>query len=437
MLLTALSLSLRLGEKDLHTYLDDTLALVAEKEPNIQALLPEQNRRERLHQTADELYAKYPEPDSRPPLFGVLFGVKDLFNVDGLPTQAGSKLPPEAFSGDEAEVVTQLKRLGAIVLGKTVSTEFAYFSPGPTRNPVNLSHTPGGSSSGSAAAVAAGYCPFALGTQTIASIIRPASYCGVYGFKPSYGLFSTKGVFPFSQTADHVGFIADSLSTLSVLLGSLECLPIATRIPPEPRIGCVRGEYLGQTGEQGRASYQDTIRKLTNRGFSIMECDPFPDIEMINLSHRRMIAAEFYHNHRHLHARYGHLYSQHSLDLYRIGQEVSQNELNELRKQTLELRIKLSNILELNALTAFLTPSTTGPAPLGLQSTGSPLLSLPWTNAGLPSISIPCGFTADALPMGVQVVGAFRDDLVLLDLAAKLEEALDQPDSYSSIHTEG
>jgi Asp-tRNA(Asn)/Glu-tRNA(Gln) amidotransferase A subunit family amidase len=227
MLLTALSLSLRSGEKDLHTYLDDILALVAEKEPNIQALLPEQNRRERLHQTADELYAKYPEPDSRPPLFGVLFGVKDLFNVDGLPTQAGSKLPPEAFSGEEAEVVTQLKRLGAIVLGKTVSTEFAYFSPGPTRNPVNLSHTPGGSSSGSAAAVAAGYCPFALGTQTIASIIRPASYCGVYGFKPSYGLFSTKGVFPFSQTADHVGFIADSLSTLSVLLGSLECLPIA------------------------------------------------------------------------------------------------------------------------------------------------------------------------------------------------------------------
>jgi len=427
MFLSALSQSLRSGEKDLHTYIDDTLALVAEKEPSIQALLPEQNRKERLHQAADELYAKYPEPGSRPPLFGVLFGVKDLFNVDGLPTQAGSKLPSEAFSGAEAEVVTQLKRLGAIVLGKTVSTEFAYFSPGPTRNPVNLSHTPGGSSSGSAAAVAAGYCPFALGTQTIASIIRPASYCGVYGFKPSFGLLSTKGVFPFSQTADHVGFIADSLSTLSFLFRSLECLPIPTRMPPEPGIGCVRGEYLWQVGELERRSWETFINKLKLSGFNLIELDPFGNIEKLNNSHRRMIAFEFAQNHKELFAQYEKLYSPHSKELIQLGLNVTDEELNSLKTEALSLRARLNDLMVENGIDLFLTPSTTTPAPKGLESTGSPLMSLPWTNAGLPSLTIPEGVSSEGLPLGLQLVGAFHNDHALLKAALQIETIMHSP----------
>ncbi len=422
--LSALSQSLRSGEKDLHSYIDDTLALVAQKEQTLQALLPEPDRYDRLHRAANDLYEKYPETKNRPPLFGVLFGVKDLFNVDGLPTQAGSKLPPEAFRGVEAEVVTQLKRLGAIVLGKTVSTEFAYFSPGPTRNPINPYHTPGGSSSGSAAAVAAGYCPFALGTQTIASIIRPASYCGIYGYKPSYGLLSTTGVFPFSQTADHVGIIADSLSTLSFLFRSLECLPIPTRMPPEPGIGCVRGEYLRQTGEYERKSWEASIIKLKKKGFHLFELDPFGDIEKINTFHRRLIAAEFALNHKELFEKYGMLYSLHSQELIQLGLEVTPEELITLKTEALCLRSRLSNLMIEKGIDLFITPSTTTPAPRGLKSTGSPLMSLPWTNAGLPSLTIPDGISSDGLPLGLQLVGSFNGDHGLLETAFQIESSL-------------
>jgi Asp-tRNA(Asn)/Glu-tRNA(Gln) amidotransferase A subunit family amidase len=193
--LRQLAEQLRSGELDIITYINEANDWIEETEPIIQALIFEENRQQRLIREAEALLWKYPNPDDRPPLFGVLIGVKDLFNVDGFQTQAGSMLPPAEFEGAEASIITDLKNQGALILGKTVSTEFAYFQPGPTGNPLNPNHTPGGSSSGSAAAVAAGYCPLAFGTQTIASIIRPASYCGIAGFKPSFGRVSTQGVF--------------------------------------------------------------------------------------------------------------------------------------------------------------------------------------------------------------------------------------------------
>ncbi len=142
----------------------------------------------------------------RPPLFGIPIGIKDIFHVNGFSTHAGSRLPPKQLMGEEAKCVSDLKKAGALILGKTVTTEFAYFEPGPTMNPHNPNHTPGGSSSGSAAAVAAGLCPLALGSQTIGSIIRPASFCGVVGYKPSYDRISRDGVIPVSPSLDHIGF---------------------------------------------------------------------------------------------------------------------------------------------------------------------------------------------------------------------------------------
>ena len=178
------------------------------REPEVLAFLPEAGRFDRLRREARQLLDRYPQPDQRPLLFGVFIGVKDIFRVDGFPTRAGSRLPPDLFAGEEAESVTRLRQAGALILGKTVSTEFAYFAPGPTRNPHHLQHTPGGSSSGSAAAVAAGLCPVALGTQTIGSIIRPAAFCGVVGYKPSYDRISRSGVIPLSPSLDHVGLFA-------------------------------------------------------------------------------------------------------------------------------------------------------------------------------------------------------------------------------------
>lgn len=170
-----------------------TLDRIEQVEPEIEALLPEADRRGRVLAEFERLAIKYPDPAEWPDLFAIPVAVKDLFGVEGFPTVAGSLLPVDVLPAEEAEVVHCLKDAGAIVIGKSVTTEFAYFAPGPTRNPWNTDHTPGGSSSGSAAAVSAGYAPIALGTQTIGSIHRPASYCGIVGFKPSHGRVPSTG----------------------------------------------------------------------------------------------------------------------------------------------------------------------------------------------------------------------------------------------------
>ncbi|HNQ95952.1 MAG TPA: amidase family protein, partial [Anaerolineales bacterium] len=169
----------RSGELPITNYISQLQSLFDSREPEVLAFIPESNRFERLQKDAEELTKKFPDANNRPPLFGMTLGVKDIFHVNGFVTQAGSKLPSQDLQGNEATSVTKLKNAGALILGKTVTTEFAYFTPGPTCNPHNPSHTPGGSSSGSAAAVGAGLCDIALGTQTIGSVIRPAAFCGV------------------------------------------------------------------------------------------------------------------------------------------------------------------------------------------------------------------------------------------------------------------
>src|SRR5258708_26651955 len=170
---TATAAALRSGQLDLLTLVDEVCNHIDTYEPDIHALVPEPGRRTRLLNEAAALQKRFADPESRPPLYGILLGVKDIFYVDGFPTRAGSQLPSEVFVGNEASCVTKLRDAGALLLGKTITTEFAYFKPRTTRNPHNLNHTPGGSSSGSAAAVAVGFFPLALATQTIASLIRP------------------------------------------------------------------------------------------------------------------------------------------------------------------------------------------------------------------------------------------------------------------------
>ncbi len=182
---------LRAGQMDLTTYVDEMCDRVAKLDSRIEALLQEPDRRSRVRSEARELQTRYRDPATRPPLYGALVAVKDIFHVSGFVTAAGSAVPPELFAGPEATCVQMLRDAGAIILGKSVTTEFAYFEPGPTRNPHNLSHTPGGSSSGSAAAVAAGLCTLSLGSQTIGSVIRPAAFCGIISgarlFLPDHG----------------------------------------------------------------------------------------------------------------------------------------------------------------------------------------------------------------------------------------------------------
>src|ERR1041385_2018446 len=220
--LAATAIALRSGQLDLLGYIDQTCQRVETLDSQIQALLPEPDRNARLRREALALQARYPDPANRPPLYGILVGVKDIYNVDGFLTKAGSQVPPDLLTGAQAWCVTALKNQGALILGKTVTAEFAFIDPGPTRNPHNLEYTPGGSSSGSAAAVAAGFCSLAFGTQTIGSTIRPAVYCGIVGFKPSYGRIPMDGIIHFSETLDHVGLFTQDVAGM-VLAASILC----------------------------------------------------------------------------------------------------------------------------------------------------------------------------------------------------------------------
>ena len=419
--LPTLAEALRGGHLRLAAYLAQTEARFAEVEPSLHAFMPEPGRFERLRGEAADLEASYPDPSPRPPLFGVLVGVKDIFHVDGLPTTGGSKLPPEELTGSEAESVSVLKRAGALILGKTVSTEFAYFGPGPTRNPhspADTTHTPGGSSSGSAAAVAAGLCPLALGTQTIGSVIRPAAFCGVAGYKPSYGRISTAGVIPLSPSLDHVGLFAPPGASVTYVAEILvnDWKPVSPR--GRPVFGVPEGPYLAQAGDEARAHFGAVLRQLEAAGYTIRRVSSMPDFEEIRARHNLIVAAEAAEVHSAWFAKYGYLYHPKTVELIERGQHTVEAELAAALEGRELLRRELTALMDEHSLDAWLAPSAPGPAPAGLASTGDPVMNLPWTHSGLPAVNIPSGRAHNDLPLGTQVIGRWSEDEALLAWSA-------------------
>ncbi len=389
----------------------------------IRAFLPEPGRRERLLGELALLEEQYPDPALRPPLFGLPVGVKDLFRVEGFATRAGSRLPATLFDGPQARAVGRLKKAGALVLGKTVTTEFAWFQPGPTRNPYNTEHTPGGSSSGSAAAVAAGMCPLSLGTQTIGSIGRPAAYCGVAGFKPTQGRMSCEGVIPFSPHVDQPGFFTASLSGVemvsSILLEDWQGVPADL---PAPRVGVPAGTYLLQAGEEMRQLFHLQVRGLERAGMEVVEIDLFGDIEPINRAHRRIVAHDFSRVHASWYAQHAPLYGEHSVAMVEEGRQVGPAELAaalDLRKEWIQ---RVEDVSREEGIDLWISPPAQGTAPRGLGSTGSPLMNLPWTFTGMPSLVLPAGSARNGLPIGLQAVALRGADEVLLHWAALLSE---------------
>jgi Asp-tRNA(Asn)/Glu-tRNA(Gln) amidotransferase A subunit family amidase len=413
---------------DLHDHLDRLESRFRDREPSLQAFVPEEDRFERLHREADALLAQYPDPSDRgkprPELFGMPVGVKDIFHVDGFPTRAGSRLSPEELRGPEAACVTRLKQAGALVLGKTVSTEFAYFAPGPTRNPHHPERTPGGSSSGSAAAVAAGLCPLALGTQTIGSLIRPAAFCGVVGFKPSYGRISTEGVIPLAPSLDHVGTltvdVAGATLAARVLFPDWEAAASRRR----PVLGVPESPYLARPTEEGRAHFHATCERLTGAGFEIWSMPAMPNFEEIETRHRRLVAAEAARVHDEWFRRFRGLYAPQTADLIKWGQTVSAAETEQDLAGRGKLRDELTASMDAHGIDLWLSPSALGPAPRGLATTGDPIMNLPWTYAGMPTLGLPAGLSLEGLPLGLQVTGRFGADAELLAWGAEIEKAL-------------
>jgi len=383
--------------------MSDLARLEAADSP-IHALMPEPGRADRIARALSNA------PDG--PLHGVAIGVKDNFHVDGLPTTAGSTLPVKELAGPEAAAVTLLRGAGAVVLGKTVSTEFAYIEPGPTRNPRNLDHTPGGSSSGSAAAVAAGHCPLALGSQTVGSVIRPAAFCGVVGFKPSYGRISTAGVIPLAESFDTVGLLASNVSWVERAAAVLCARWQRGGIDRPPVLGVPDGPYLEQASEEA-------LRMLD--GLGAARVPVLEDIAALNAAHRRLLTFEMAHHHARWFPRFAERYRPRTASAIRHGLTVTAEDAAQIRANRANVRARIHAAMDVAGVDVWVCPAASGPAPKGLESTGDSSMQLPWTHVGLPAVTLPWGTSEHGLPLGLQLVARFMDDERLLAWAAQLE----------------
>ena len=415
---------LRAGQLTFPDFLAQVEARFQEREPKVLAFLPEEDRFARLHEDAETLVLSYPDLIQRPTLFGALAGVKDIFHVEGFTTQAGSRLPADLLQGKEAKSVTRLKEVGALMMGKTVTTEFAYFFPGPTRNPHHPEHTPGGSSSGSAAAVAAGLCHLALGTQTIGSIIRPAAFCGVVGFKPTYDRISREGVIPLSPSLDHIGFFTADVDTARRVASVLVDDWKQGRPERKPALGIPDGPYLGSASDQALAWFNTICDSLAQAGYELRRVPIMPDFQEIRNRHDVIMSAEAAQVHGNWFDKYADLYSPKFTDLIKRGQAVNDSQLQEAFRARDDFRNQVTQVMNDNNIDLWICPPTIGPAPKGLDSTGDPVMNLPWTQIGFPAINLPTGKNEDRLPMGFQVVGNWNTDEILLAWAEDLEKVV-------------
>lgn len=421
--LTQLAADLRNGRLPLLTYLDQLEAYFNQREPELLAFVPEENRFGRLRRDAQSLLAQYPDPAHRPPLFGIPIGVKDIFHTIGFVTQAGSRLPASAIQGSEATAVTQLKAAGVLILGKTVTTEFAYFAPGPTRNPHNPAHTPGGSSSGSAAAVGGGLTPLTFGTQTIGSINRPAAFCGVVGYKPTYDRISRAGVIPLSPSVDHIGLFTGDVAGCE-LAASLLCAQWQPAAPSRPTLGIPTGAYLERTSPAGLAHFRASCSKLAEAGFTLKSVPVMADFDDIYTRHNVIVAADAAQVHAAWFAAYGELYHERTADLIQRGQGITAVSLQTALAGREQLRHELAAAAAAHAIDLWLCPPALGAAPAGLGSTGDPVMNLPWTHAGLPTLTIPAGVDEQGLPLGVQLAAGWQQDEQLFGWGKQVEAAL-------------
>lgn len=411
--LTDLATALRSGTLDLAQYIEETCDRIDAVEPEIEALLPEPDRRGRLLREAAALAARYPDPATRPTLYGVLVGIKDIFHADGFPTTGGSRVPPEALAGPEAASVRRLRDAGALVVGKTATAEFAYFEPGPTRNPHNPAHTPGGSSSGSAAATAAGFCSLAIGTQTVGSVIRPAAFCGIAGFKPTFDRIPTAGSLVCSPSLDHVGIftpaIADMPQAAAVLCDEWRDVTVE-----QPVIGVPEGPFLEQTSPAALEAFRQQVALLESGGYVVRRVPLFDDIVIVAEGHTRLVQGEMARSHEPWFPTYADLYRPRTAWAIRNGAQIEPTLVDQARDARATLRTRIEAAMDEHGIDLWVSPPALHAAPEGIAATGDPAMNLPWTNAGLPAATFPTTQTIDGLPLGLQCAARWNADEALL-----------------------
>ncbi len=361
----------------------------------------------------------------RGPLHGIPVGVKDIFYTAGLKTTMGSPIYSEFVPVKDSAVVSALREAGAVIVGKTETTDFACTDPAATRNPWNLQHTPGGSSSGSAAAVSSGMCPLALGSQTGGSIIRPAAFCGVVGMKPTYDILSREGVYPLAWSLDHVGFFVRSVRDASLVLGALtgnEMPSMETSLAEPPRIGLLRGFFQDYADELVWEGFMDSVDELREAGAQVVET-PLPDsFNVVHAAHRLIMSSEAASVHQdNFRSRLGD-YRRKLRGLITSGLLVPTSAY--LRAQRIRGLFIEEVRRTLKGLDCLITPSAPTPALHGLESTGDAAFNSPWSLTGFPSITVPSALTKDGLPLGVQLINLPYQEKALLRTALWCEEAL-------------
>jgi len=355
------------------------------------------------------------KPTGHGKLQGIPFGVKDIVETRGLLTEYGSPIYQGRIGTADAAIIRDLRNRGAILLGKTQTTAFAYRTPPPTRNPRDLEHTPGGSSSGSAAAVAAGMVPFAVGEQTLGSVLRPASYCGVTGFKPTYGLLSMEGVLPLAKSLDTLGFFTDTPNGMLALwdamgrsIGQEEQFPLGV---PDP---------LPDIEPAMTAAFSGVLSRLSESGVQLRSVDIGGMLKRLADAAQTVMFFEGSRFHEDRLRTYGDRLGEFAV-LVRQGLQISVQEYNDSKRDIAECSARLGEIYR--STPVILAPAATGPAPLGLSFTGDTRMNAPWTAVGVPAISIPMR-VQNGLPLGLQLTAQRGEDARVLRAAVLVSQLI-------------
>jgi len=371
--------------------------------------------------TAREREAEAREGRLRGPLHGVPVGVKDIFDVAGLPTTGGARPFAHTRPSVDATAVTRLRAAGAIVLGKTVTTEFAYRDPAPTRNPWNPAHTPGGSSAGSAAALGARMAPLALGSQTVGSVLRPAAYCGVVGFKGTHGLVPVAGVIPLAWSLDHVGVLARSVADVALAMSVLSGKDLEPTVVGAPRLA-LAPELLGRASREVAAHVEAVADACARAGATVSKVELPATFRGLHAAGLTVLEAEAAAYHAPSFAKHADDYGSEMRSLIEAGLGHPAAAYIQANRARLAFREDVMPLLM--AHDALLCPTAPAPAPAGLGSTGDGSLCAPWSNAGVPAISLPSGIAPSGLPHAIQLVQAAGASARLLGVAAWCERVL-------------
>jgi aspartyl-tRNA(Asn)/glutamyl-tRNA(Gln) amidotransferase subunit A len=412
--------SIRNGYLSPVDYIQGLLERVDAVEPRVKAWTTID--RDAVLADARQLELEAQKKQFRGPLHGIPVGIKDIFYTKNLRTTVGTTAFADFVPTYDASVVKKLRKAGALIMGKCVTTILVFLDPGPTRNPWNTNHTPAGSSSGSAAAVAAGMCPISIGSQTVGSVGRPGAFNGVVSMMPTQSRVNLAGAFPLAWSLDHVGAFSRSVADLEVLLETLSDSPLLGHPKreggPSYRIGVVRGFFHEKAEPESRAEIDALAGKLSDSGFQVEEAVLPPIFDLHQALIRTIVRCEAASTHQDLIASKPEAYGPKLRDLVQMGQLIDATSYLRARRIRRQYQRDMARLFE--RFDILLTPGAPGPAPAGM-ATGDPVMQAPWTLADFPTMTLPYSLSGNGLPLGVQLSAAPLHEGLLMSAAKAIE----------------